>query len=149
MTKSHETMPPPTPKHLWVVGVVGLLWSSFGALDYFMTQTRNESYMANFTPEQLEYFYGFPVWMVAAWATAIWASVFGSVALLLRSRWAVGLFAVALLGMIVSSLYTYGLSEGIKMMGGVGQWLFTIAIWVVGIGLYFYARAQQRQGVLR
>ena len=48
-----------TPWHLWVVGVVGLLWSAMGALDYVMTQTKNKSYMSNFTPEQLEFFMDF------------------------------------------------------------------------------------------
>jgi len=32
-----------TPKHLWVVGVVSLLWNAVGAFDYFMSKTRNEA----------------------------------------------------------------------------------------------------------
>ena len=46
------------PWHLWVIGSIGLLWSAIGALDYVMTQTKNEAYMSAFTPEQLEFFYG-------------------------------------------------------------------------------------------
>ena len=38
-----------TPVHLYVVGVASLLWNAGGAFDYFMTQTKNEEYMANFT----------------------------------------------------------------------------------------------------
>ena len=64
----------PTPKHLWVVGILGFLWDSMGAFDYIMTQTQNESYMQQFTPEQLEFFYGFPVWVVSLWAIAVWGS---------------------------------------------------------------------------
>ena len=45
-----------TPWHIWVVGVGSLLWHLIGATDYVMTQTKNEQYMANFTPEQLDYF---------------------------------------------------------------------------------------------
>ena len=29
----------PTPKHLWVVGVLGLLWDSVGAFDYAVLQS--------------------------------------------------------------------------------------------------------------
>ena len=142
--------PSATPTHLWVIGGLALVWNAFGAFDYLMTVTENEAYMGNFTEEQLAYFYSFPAWALGAWALAVWSAVFGSVALLLRSRWAVGLFAVSLLGMAVSSLYTYGLSDGVEIMGGgLGQWLFTFAIWLVAIGLYFYARAQRAQGVLR
>lgn len=71
-----------TPVHLWIVAIVSLLWNSVGAFDYIATQTKMESYMSQFTAEQLDYFYGFPVWMVAAWAIAIWASFLGSVALI-------------------------------------------------------------------
>jgi hypothetical protein len=45
-----------TPRHLWVVGVLSLLWNLFGAMDYVMTQTQNEAYMGQFTPKQLEFF---------------------------------------------------------------------------------------------
>ena len=62
---------PRTPWHLWVVGILGFLWDSMGAFDYLMTQTQNESYMSNFTPEQLEFFYNFPTWVVAFWAMSM------------------------------------------------------------------------------
>lgn len=48
-----------TPWHLWLIGVVSLIWNAFGAMDYSMTATRNAAYMASFTPEQLEYFMAF------------------------------------------------------------------------------------------
>jgi hypothetical protein len=133
-----------------VIGGIALIWNAFGAVDYLMTVTENDAYMSSFTEAQLDYFYSFPVWAISAWALAVWSAVFGSIALLLRRRWAVGLFAVSLLSMLVSSLYTYGLSEGVTIMnGGIGQWLFTLTIWIVAIMLYFYARAQRAQGVLR
>ncbi len=43
-----------------------------------MTQTENEAYMSNFAPEQLEFFYGFPAWLVAFWAVAVWGGVAGA-----------------------------------------------------------------------
>jgi len=48
------------PLHLWVVGILALLWNAIGVLNYLMTQTRNETYMAQFSAEQLEFFYSFP-----------------------------------------------------------------------------------------
>ena len=61
-----------TPTHLWLVGILSVMWNAVGAFDYTATQYRMESYMSQFTPEQLEYFYGFPAWMDAAWAIAVW-----------------------------------------------------------------------------
>ena len=31
------------PKHLWIIGIVALLWNLMGAYDYVMTQTKNDS----------------------------------------------------------------------------------------------------------
>lgn len=136
------------PWHLWLVGGVSLLWNAFGAFDYLATQTRFEPYMSQFTQEQLAYFYAFPAWAVAGWATAVWCSVLGSLALLLRRRWAVWLFGLSLAGMAVSMVYTFGMSDW-RSMGGVGGAIFSAVIALVAILLFLYARSQAKKGVLR
>lgn len=140
--------PAKTPAHLWIVGILAVLWNAVGAFDYFATQTRMESYMANFTPEQLEYFYGFPAWMDAAWAIAVWGSLLGSILLLLRKSLAVALFGLAILGLAVSSIYNFVLSNGLEMMGSEAAY-FTAVIWVIALFLYFYSSAMSKRGVLR
>lgn len=150
---SMSTRPSPStvavPVHLWVVGVVSLLWNAFGAMDYLMTQLQVEAYMSQFTPEQITYFYGFPAWVGAAWALGIWGSVAGSALILLRSRWAVWAFAFSIFGLIGTSIYTLVLTDGIAIMGGVGPLIFTVVVWVITIALFLYARAMRARGVLR
>ena len=136
-----------TPWHLWVVGIVGLLWNSVGAFDYVATQTRNESYMSQFTPEQLEFFYGFPSWVVAFWAIAVWGGLLGAILLLLRKRFAVGVLLVSFLSMVVTSIHNFGLSNGLEVMGGAGA-AFSVLIFAIAIGLWLYARAMAARGVL-
>jgi hypothetical protein len=137
------------PWHLWVVGGLTLLWNGFGAFDYLMTQTQNEGYMSQFTPAQLEFFYGFPAWLVAFWALAVWGGVLGSLLLLLRSRWAVEVFLVSLLSMVVTTIHNYFIADGLAVMGGAGPLVFSSVIFLVALGLFLYARAMRRRGVLR
>ena len=136
-----------TPVHLWIVGILAVLWNAVGAFDYTATQYRIESYMANFTPEQLEYFYAFPAWMDAAWAIGVWGSFLGSLALLLRRSWAVWLFGASILGLAASTVYNFVLSNGAEMMGEGGT-MFTGVIWVIVLFLFFYSRAMAKRGVL-
>ncbi|BET65775.1 hypothetical protein ASA1KI_06930 [Opitutales bacterium ASA1] len=143
------TPPVRTPWHLWVVGVLSLLWNAVGVFDFVMTQTRNESYMSNFTPEQLEYFYGFPAWVVTAWAVATCGSLLGSVLLLLRSRFAVPVNLAVLAAMALTFVHNLLLSDGLEIMGGAGPLVFTIVILAVGVLLWVYARAMASRGVLR
>ncbi len=137
-----------TPRHLWVVGVISLLWNAVGAMDYVMTQTQNEAYMSNFTPEQLEFFYGFPTWVVAAWAIAVWGGVIGSVLLLMRKRFAVQTFLVSLTAMVITTIHNYVLSDGLEIIGEPLALVFTAAIFLAAVGLFVYARAMRRGGVL-
>ena len=136
------------PRHLWIVGIIAVLWNAMGAFDYAATQFRLDFYMSQFTPEQLEYFYGFPAWAVASWAIAVWSSLIASVGLLLRKAWAVGLFGLALAAMVITFVYNFVLSDGLSMMGTGGA-IFTAVIWAIAIFLFFYARAMARRGVLR
>ncbi len=71
----------------------------------------------------------------------------GSVGLLLRRKWSVWAFAVALIGMAVSSIYTFGVSNGAEMMGSGGV-IFSVVIWVISIILLVYTWSQAKRGVL-
>lgn len=135
------------PWHLWLVGILGLLWDSMGAFDYLMTQTQNESYMSQFAPEQLEFFYGFPTWVVAFWAVAVWGGVLGTLLLLLRKRLAAPVLLVSFLAMIGTSIHNFLLSNGLEVMGGLGL-VFSGLIFVFALGLWLYARTMAQRGVL-
>lgn len=136
-----------TPVHLWIVGVLALLWNLMGAFDYLATQLKLDWYMSHFTEEQLAFFYGFPAWAISGWAFGVWGAVVGSIGLLLRQKWSVWAYAVSLAGMVVSSIYTFGVSNGAEMMGS-GAVIFTVVIWVISILLLVYAWSQAKRGVL-
>ena len=61
------------PWHLWLIGILSVLWGSMGCLDFTMTQTRNMAYLeaGGFTPEQIEFFVSFPLWANPLWAVAV------------------------------------------------------------------------------
>lgn len=136
------------PWHLWVVGIVALLWNAVGAMDYLMTQTRNEKYMSQFTPEQLEYFYGFPAWVVAAWAIAVWGGVLGAILLLMRKSLAAPVFLMSLIAMVLTTIYQYVLSSGLEVVGDAFSLVFTGVIFLIAVALFLYARAMQKRGRL-
>lgn len=138
-----------TPVHLWIVGVVSLLWNAMGGFDFLMTQTRNEMYMSQYTADQLSFFYGFPAWVVIVWGVAALGGVLGSVLLLLRSRFATLIFLISLIAMVASAIHNYGFSDGMKFAGDPFSLIFTAVIFLISLGLYIYSRAMQKRGVLR
>ena len=135
------------PVHLWIVGIIALLWNAMGAFDYAATQLKLDFYMANFTQEQLDFFYGFPAWVDAAWATAVWSSLLGSILLLARKALAAWLFGLAILGMAITSVHNFVMTDGVAVMGEEAV-TFSIVIWVIALFLYFYAVAMAKRRVL-
>ena len=82
-----------TPVHLWIVGVLSLLWNCFGAYDYLMTRMRNMTIsqvsMPGVDPNAaLAWIDGMPIYAQVGWGLGVWAALLGSVLLLIRSRYA-------------------------------------------------------------
>ncbi len=148
MSEKKELGTASTPRHLWVVGIIALLWNAMGALDFVMTQTKNEAYMGEFTPEQLDFFYGFPLWLVVFWGVAVWGGVIGAVVLLLKNRLAVPIFLASLIAMLTTTFHNFVLSNGMEIMGVFGA-VFTGVIFVIALALFLYARSMQARGVLK
>jgi hypothetical protein len=148
MTESQATRTVRTPWHLWVIGVIAVLWNAIGAFDYVMTETKNAAYMSGFPPEQLAWFYGLPAWVIAAWAIAVWGGVLGALLLLLRRRLAVWVLLASLVAMVVTTFQNYVLSNGLEVFADAGSKVFTAVIFVVALGLFLYARAMHKRGVL-
>ena len=140
---------PKTPVWFWIVGVVALIWNSFGAMDYTLTQMGNEAYLAAFTEEQLAFYLGFPLWYEAVWAIAIWSAVLGSVALLIRTKYAAPLFLVSIASYIISAAYLYGLTSAYELMNGIGGVIFSVVIFLSLVAFWWVADRGVKTGILR
>jgi hypothetical protein len=139
---------PRTPVHLWIVGVISLLWNAFGCFDYVMTNIRDPGYIAQFPPEMIQILDEFPVWVMAAWAFGVWGAVVGSLLLLLRSRFAVHAFALSLAGLAASTAYQATLDMPAAMKT-TGMMVMNLVIWAGAIVFLVYAMRMRKAGVLR
>jgi hypothetical protein len=138
------------PWHLWVVGVVAVLFNAIGVFDHTMTLVQGASYMASagMTPAQIAHYQEMPIWMKIDWPIGVWAAMAGSVLLLLRNRLAFPVFAVSLASFLLSLAYTYVLTDGGEIMGQ--QMAITSAV-ITALLVFFtwYAWLMTRRGVLR
>lgn len=139
-----------TPWHLWVVGVVAVLFNGIGVFDFVMSMAQGSSYMASvgMTPAQIAHYEEMPAWMTVVWAVGVWGAMLGSVLILLRRKLAVPIFAVSLAAFLISLVYTYLLTDGGEVMGRA---LAITSVVITALLLFFmwYARLMTRRGVLR
>jgi len=93
------------PVWFWIVSVIAFIWNGLG-VDGFLGQAYNtERYRSSFTPEQLEIAANAPSWTMRAFAVAVFAGVIGSIALLIRKKWAFSFYLISLIAVIAQMGY--------------------------------------------
>jgi len=93
------------PVWFWIVSVIAFIWNGLG-VDGFLGQAYNtERYQSSFTPEQLEIAANAPSWTMRAFAVAVFAGVIGSIALLIRKKWAFSFYLISLIAVIAQMGY--------------------------------------------
>lgn len=135
------------PWHLWVVGLVGLAWNGVGATDFAMTQTRNDSWMGQLEPGQVQALYDLPAWLVPFWAIAVWGGVVGAVLILMGRAVAAPVLLASLTAMIITAGHDFASGQGLYSSGGTAP-AFVLLIFGVALGLWGYARSLRGRGVL-
>lgn len=150
MENLHAT-PARTPWHLWAIGAIGLLWNSFGCVDYVMTKLDPAGYLASMGmgAEEQAYMQAFPAWLTVFWALGVWGSLAGSLLLILRSRYAVTAFAVSLLGLVVAQGFEYLGSDAPPSMHTPAVIGMSVVIWTALAFQLWYSSRMKAAGVLR
>lgn len=143
-----------TPAHLWIVGILSLVWNSFGCVDYLMTRQRNTQYLASAMPgvdpnAMLAWIDAFPLYAQIGWGLGVWLGLLGSILLLLRKKWATWSYGISLVGAVLGLGYQIALAPPLAGMEGKFNTVMPYVIIAVALGLFLYARAMEKKGVLR
>jgi len=137
------------PAHLWIVGLLALLWNGFGCYDYLMTVTGDHAYLAKMSADQLAYMDSLPSWLTAFWALGVWGGLIGSILLLMRSRYSVWAYALSLLGAVIGMGYQmFVVKMPASMTGGAMAFMPWVII-IVAAFLLWYSWSGEKKGVLR
>ena len=133
------------PWHLWVVGIVALLWYASGAYTIFMAQAGK---LPNLSEDEIAYYAAQPAWLVILTDIALLAGIAGAAALLLRRRAAVWLFAISFAATVIANAYDLA-SGAARALADAGALIVTCLILVIGLLLVLYSRAMARRGAIR
>ena len=142
---SNQQSSPPTPWHLWVLGVLLLAWNVLAVFDYIATLTRYEPHLSGFPEDVLQYFFDAPLWMYLMWGGASFGGLVSAVLLLLRRKLAVLIAAAGWACSLVAAIYTY-MYPPPSGGGGIVMYLIVLA---VALLILLYMVRLSRRGVLR
>ncbi|WP_299191587.1 hypothetical protein [uncultured Erythrobacter sp.] len=134
-----------TPWHLWVVGILTLLWNAVGGFSYTMTRLGKLADLGMGEAE-IAFFESSPVWANAFWALGVWGAIAGSLLLLFRSRFAVHAIVIAIIGLIGSNIWQYGIADIPESLASPAM---TLLIWATTLFMLYYAVRMRNDGVLK
>ena len=133
----------------WVLAGAMLVWNLIGLLFYYQQSTLTPEAMANagLTPQQIAHITNTPAWGHSGYAIAVNAGVLGSILLLLRKAWAVPMFVLSLLGVLVQDLDAIVLRDAIAAWG-TGALYLPITVIVICVAEIWYSWSAKAKGWL-
>ncbi len=142
--------PMKAPWHLWLIGVIAVLFNAIGVFDFVMSMAQGAKYQASagMTPDQIAHYQAMPSWMTLVWAVGVFGAFLASILLLLRRALALPIFVLSLAAFFVSLIYTYVLTNGGAVMG---QQMAIASAVIAALLVFFsgYSRFMATRGVLR
>ena len=140
-----QPAPRKAPWHLWVVGILSLLWNASGAYTIMSAQS---GAVMDMDPPEVAYYAAQAPWFVAVTDLVLISAVLAAIALLLRSRWAVHLYGLSIAGIVVTSIYD--IAAGTALLLQDQGWLILSCVTTgLAVAQLLYAIAMRSRGVLR
>jgi len=132
--------------NFWIFSSLALVWNSMGVLAYISQTFMNQKVLLTLSKAEQHYFSSIPAWVTAAFATAVFAGVFGSIALIFKKRIANFLFSISMISLLIHQLYNFFIQNYMAISGM--ELILPISTTVIGFFLLWYSSKMSKQGVL-
>ena len=137
----------PPPRSFWVLGAVATVWNLLGVATYLMSVTMSPTAIQAMPEAERALYQNIPAWVTSSYAIAVFGGTIACVLLLLRKSWAVTLFALSLLAILLQMAYTLFVSPLLAVRGAAGA-ILPLCIIAAAVGLLWYARDARKRGWL-
>ena len=131
---------------LWfkVVAVLALLWNLLGCLAFASDLRLSPEDVARLPEAQQALYNARPGWAVASTAIAVIGGALGCIGLLIGKKWALPLFVISVIGVLVQDFGLFVLADGARLAGPAAIVLQALVL-VVAIALILLSR----KGIVR
>ena len=113
----------------WVITVIALLWNAMGVYNYLIQAFKAEAFTQSLNEAQLAFMESMPSWNTALFAIAVFSGFLGSLALVLKKKWAKPMFLISFVSVVIQVVYNLFIQEYIVFTGStIILPLITVAI---------------------
>lgn len=142
-------MPVRAPKWFTILAVLLLLWGIAGCGAFYSHARYGADAIAGATDYDRRLFASLPTWFNIIYGLAVGGGLLGALALLFRSRWAVTLFAISLVAVVVQFGWTFLATDLLAAKGAAETVPFPLFIAAVAVFQLWLARLGSRRAWLR
>ncbi len=101
----------------WVISIIALFWNIMGVVAYLGQAYMTEEALLVLPKAEQAYYTNIPAWITAAFAIAVFTGFLGSLALVLKKKWAKLMFIVSLIAVVIQVIYNLFIQEFLELTG--------------------------------
>lgn len=99
-----------------------------------------EEMLKDMSDQQQSLYMNMPSWITIVFAAEVFGGVLASICLLLKKRFALFLYCISIVGVLLQTCYVYFLSEAVKVMG-MSAIIMPIVAMLVGACMIVFTRS--------
>ena len=129
------------PWSFWLISTFMLVWNVMGCINFLMQM--NPDSLANYSEAVRSLITHRPTWATGAFAVAVFGGSLGCLMLLLKKSTAFYVFVVSFLGVMVTNVHTFGITNSTGILVGS-----SLSLVVAGY-LIWYSKFVERKGWIK
>jgi hypothetical protein len=141
---SAQDHPVTAPKWFLLLALLALLWNLIGCAAFVQQALLSPAALAALPEAEQALLRAQPMWATVAYAVAVFGGAIGSLALLLKRRFALVLLTISLLGVLLQMFHVFILSRAVEVYGAAALSLPAMVI-VIAFALVWLARTAVRR----
>ena len=132
---------------IWFMSVAGvaLFWNLLGAMAVIMNFMTSPEAIAQLPLEQQKMYADTPAWASYASLLAVFAGSLGCVALLIKKSFAIPLFILSIIGLVLQNIGLFVIVDATAVMGN-SVLIMQAGVAVIALGLLFLAKMAKQRG---
>ena len=132
--------------NFWIISILALIWNIFGVFAYLGQTFMSQKILLSLPKPEQYYFSNTPAWVTAAFATAVFGGVFGSIGLLVKKRVANFLYSISIVSLLTYQFYNFFIQDYMVISGT--KLLLPISTTVIGIYLIWFSYRMSKYDIL-
>jgi len=101
----------------WIISIIALFWNIMGVVAYLGQAYMTDEAKALLSEGDQAYYANIPAWVTAAFAIAVFTGFLGSLALVLKKKWAKPMFLISFLTVVAQVVYNLFIQDFVALSG--------------------------------